>query len=208
MIFGTQARLSKLEDPPFSIYHNEMEISLTESYKYLGVHLTPSLNMNYHISETIKKASSRVCLLQKVRKYMDTKTSSLVYKTMVLPLFTYCSFCLYGSTPAYLKQRINFVESRAEKIIKSIVSRREEVLKKRICMFVHRCLFKSNTCGTFDDYFKFECHKIKARAPLLTYFKSRWVLFFRTVFKLRDVALIVTTTCQLTSLVFQRSFND
>ena len=119
--------------------------------------------MTHHISESIKKASSRVRLLRKVRKYMDTKTASIVYKTMVLPLFTYCSLCLYGATPAYLRQRIDFIESRAERITRSILPKREEVLKRRICIFVHCCLFKHNTCGIFDNYFEFKNHKYATR---------------------------------------------
>ena len=37
------------------------------------------------------------------------------------------------------------MEPREEKIINSFVPKREEVLKRRICLFVHRCLFKINS---------------------------------------------------------------
>jgi len=162
MLFGTQKLLSKLNDS-ISLFHNGIKIRSTDNYKYLGVNLTSSLNMTHHLSESIRKASTRIRLLKKTRNFMDTKTASLVYQTMIMPLFTYCSLCLYGATPSYLKQRFHHIESRAEQIIGGSVPKREEVLKKRICAFVHRCLHKTNTCGIFEDYFKFKNTNINTR---------------------------------------------
>ena len=154
MMFGTQKKLCKLGDNPVKISHNGNTVNSTVSNKYLGINLSPSLNMTTHIKDNIKKASARVRLLRKTRYFMDKETSKLLYQTLVLPLFTYCSLNIYGATPNYLKNCISQIESRAERIIGCHVSTCESVLIKRICSFVHRCIHKNNVCNVFDDYFK------------------------------------------------------
>ena len=180
MLFGTHQRLWRQQDI-LSINHNGIPINLTDSYKYLGITLTQALNMTSHLTETIKKASSRIRLLQKTRTFMDVDTAILVYQTMILPLFTYCSFCLYGSTPQYLKDRFTQLERRAERIIGKSVPKRESILKKRICSYVHRCMNKQNTCGTFDDYFEYKSvqHKIRNNGSTKTTRNWRYQSFIR-----------------------------
>ena len=45
---------------------------------------------------------------------MDTETANLVYQTLILPLFTYCSLSIYGATLEYLKRQIVKIENRVE----------------------------------------------------------------------------------------------
>ena len=45
MVFGTHPRLKKLQNDPIRIEHCGNMINSTTSYKYLGIQLTPSLNM-------------------------------------------------------------------------------------------------------------------------------------------------------------------
>ena len=94
MLFGKHQRLWRQNDS-LTITHNGTSINLAESYKYLGITLTKALNMTNHLEDTIKKASSRICLLRRARHLMDVDTAHLVYQSMILPLFTYRSFCLY-----------------------------------------------------------------------------------------------------------------
>ena len=117
MVFGTHPRLKKLQNDPIRIEHCGNMINSTTSYKYLGIKLTPSLNMTSHITDSIKKASTRIRLLRKTRSFMDTETANLVYQTLILPLFTYCSLSIYGATPEYLKRQIVKIENRVERIV-------------------------------------------------------------------------------------------
>ena len=119
--------------------------------------------MTNHLDDTIKKASSRIRLLRRTRHLMDVDTAHLVYQSMILPLFTYCSFCLYGSTPPYLKDRFQQLERRAERIIGTTVPKREGVLRKHMCLYVYRCVNKINTCGTSDGDFEFKSAKPRTR---------------------------------------------
>ena len=189
MLFGTHQRLWRQNDQ-LSINHNGVPIHLTDLYIYLGILLTPSLNMTNHILESIKKATSRVRLLRKTRYFMDIDTAHLIYQSMILPLFTYCSFTLYGSTPQYLKDRISQLERRAERIIGRTVPKREIVLRKRICLYVHRCMNKLNTCGTFDDYFVFKSSTPRIRTKGSTLLVPRIKLeAARATFKFQGVKL-------------------
>ena len=65
MIFGTNRRLSCLNNPPITIQHNNTIINFTTSYKYLGLHINSTLNMSEHVALTLKKVSTRVNLLKK-----------------------------------------------------------------------------------------------------------------------------------------------
>ena len=128
---------------------------MTYSYKYLGVTLTSSLNMNDHLNATIKKASSRIHLLKKMRSHMDSKTAKLICQSMIVPILTYCPLSLYGSIPAYLKNRINAMEARAQLIIgnENEVAKSKIINKKRLCLFIHKCLHTDQFNDHFSDYF-------------------------------------------------------
>ena len=72
---------------------------------------------------------------------------------------------LYGSIPPYLKSKIDSLESRAQFIIgNEIIARSETISKKRLCVFVHKCLHtKEFEDLGFGDYFKFKKTKVRTR---------------------------------------------
>ena len=155
MFLGTDQRIRQLENSTLQIQHNDLTVNMTYSYKYLGVTLTSSLNMTDHLNATIKKASSRIHLLKKMRSHMDCKTAKLIYQSLIVPILTYCPLSLYGSIPPYLKNRINAMEARAQLIIgnENEVAKSEIINKKRLCLFVHKCLHADQFNDRFGDYF-------------------------------------------------------
>ena len=155
MLFGTDQRIRRIENSTLQIQHNNLTVNMTYSYKYLGVTLTSSLNMTDHLSATIKKASSRIHLLKNMRSHMDSKTAKLIYQSMIVPILTYSPLSLYGSFPPYLKNRINAMEARAQLIIGNgnEVAKSEIINKKRLCLFVHKCLHTDQFNDHFGDYF-------------------------------------------------------
>ena len=156
MLFGTDQRIRRLENSTLQIQHNDLTVNMTYSYKYHGVTLTSSLNMTNHLNATIKKASSRINLLKKMRSHMDSKTAKLIYQSMIVPILTYCPLSLYGSIPPYLKNRISAMEARAQLIIgnENEVPKSEIINKKRLCLFVHKCLHTDQFNNHFGDYFR------------------------------------------------------
>ena len=86
MIFGTSKRLNKLESREMEINWNGVKVSATSSYKYLGVHLDPTLNFEDHFNKIYKKATGRLNLLRRIRGLIDSSTAELIYKTMIMPV--------------------------------------------------------------------------------------------------------------------------
>lgn len=156
MLFGTNKRLSNIGNTTIKINHNENDIGITNTYKYLGLTLTSSLNMTTHLTTSIKKASSRIRILRNMRNYMDSATALIIYQVMIVPILTYCSLTLYGSTPPNLKKRIEKIEDRARLVIGGTlgVPTSDNIIKKRLCVFVHKCLHDRKMCSKFNDYFE------------------------------------------------------
>ena len=55
MLFGTSKWLNKLESKEMEINLHGVKINGTSSYKYLGVHLVPTLNFEDHFNKIYKK---------------------------------------------------------------------------------------------------------------------------------------------------------
>ena len=66
MMFGTAAKRNKITHQT-KITIDAKDISNTDRYKYLGIHLDISLTLNDHIAKICKKASSRLGLLRRIR---------------------------------------------------------------------------------------------------------------------------------------------
>jgi hypothetical protein len=91
---------------------NGSKVNFMSHYKYLGVHLKSSLNVN----KAFKKASGYLKLLAKTRSFLSTKASLDIYQAMVIPVLTYCSLVCTCSTTTQKKQLKSF-EKRAARII-------------------------------------------------------------------------------------------
>ena len=110
--------------------------------------------MNDHFRSSLKKASTRVNLLKKVKFYIDSKTAALIYQSMILPILTFCPFSTHGSTPKYIKDNTIALESHTERIIGENHRVRSSDNEKciRLCSFVNQCLY-GNVCDVFENYF-------------------------------------------------------
>ena len=87
-----------------------------------------------------------------------------VYQSLVFPLITYCSLCLYGTTPPFLKERLKNMENSAERLVCCPLPKREDVLKKKMCTYVHKCLYKNDIPPDVENYFEFKLNKINIRS--------------------------------------------
>ena len=164
MIFGTGRRISMTENVSLNVKYRENTINQTDNYKYLGLCLNNTLCMTQHIKSSIKKASSRLNLLRKMRYFMDSKTAALIYQSMTLPFLTSCTFATYGATPKYLKDTISMLERRASGIIKGGYEAPDtnRIKFKRVCSYVHLCLY-GEVCKPFEGYFELKEQKRDTR---------------------------------------------
>ena len=97
MIFGTKSRLSNVDE--INIMYRGNTINCTESYKYLGVNLDPTLNLGNHFHDIYKKASLRIRLLRRIRPQLTAAAAARVYQALIVPIITYCSLTNFFCQP-------------------------------------------------------------------------------------------------------------
>jgi len=90
MLFGTAKRIN-LQGNELNISVSGTRINNTFVYKYLGVDLKPNLNLTSPFDRIYKKAAGRANLLRSICSSIDQNFAKTIrYKTMILPIFTYC----------------------------------------------------------------------------------------------------------------------
>ena len=96
MTFGRPKMINDLQ--PYEIMLNEIPIQRVTSYKYLGITLDSQLNYKLHASKIIANASGKLKQFQRMRNFLDTRSATLVYKSMLLPLLEYGDIFLSATT--------------------------------------------------------------------------------------------------------------
>ena len=114
MLIGTHQRLAKVGS--FSITARNKILSRVYEFKYLGVVLDPTLSWNDHIDHITSKISSRLGILRKARKVIPREACIILYDSMVLPLFDYCS-TVWGGCGATNRNYLDRLQRRAVTII-------------------------------------------------------------------------------------------
>ena len=86
-IFGTSARCKSLQN----IIINHAGVPLEYKYvaKYLGMKLDPELKFNAHADYIRSKTISKIELLGRIRNNINQSTATMLYKTLILPIFDY-----------------------------------------------------------------------------------------------------------------------
>ena len=148
MLFGTGKRLNLFHGSQLKLSVNGSPINTTASYKHLSVHLDPTLNFDTHFLKVYKKAAGRVNLLRRIRSSIDVFSAQRIYRTMIMPVLTYCGHNSLGWAESR-KRGIRCLENRSLEIISPKSSPRnfdlrflsiENFLKKRACSPVFDCL--------------------------------------------------------------------
>ncbi len=75
---------------PLTIHCGGEELEEVSSYKYLGVMVDKHVTFEAHAEYISGKVSKRLGSLSRSRKYMNSETSLMLYKSLVVSLFDYC----------------------------------------------------------------------------------------------------------------------
>ena len=137
--------------------YKESTVRQVGVYKYLGVGIDSTLNLNSHFDATFKRASSRLRLLYKIRPQLNIPSAEAVYRGMITPILTYCEVLNLNLT-ATQRDRLMSFHNRALKIIfgdsvddlefPSVV----EIKKRRACMLVRKIL-DNDICDSLIGHF-------------------------------------------------------
>ena len=87
MTFGTRSKLKRSKDACVKIGGERLQ--LVPSYKYLRAVLDPALTFANHVNSVLSTVAHKSYVLGKMRKYLTTDVSLLIYKTMIMPYFDY-----------------------------------------------------------------------------------------------------------------------
>ena len=117
LLFGTNQRLAKIPRDLEVIYNFQL-INVTTTYKYLGVELTSSLNLNSQFEKNYKKVSARLRMLQRIRHLLNNKAAKDIFNLMILPILSYCSL-LKPSFNSTKVSKFKSIEKRAKTIIRN-----------------------------------------------------------------------------------------
>ena len=153
-VFGMSQRT---KNKTLDVVHHHRILSVTNSYKYLGVQLDQNLNIKDHTTQTYKKVCSRLQLLKRLRPKLTTKAPVTIYQSMILSLVTYCSFVTYSSE-LYMKKTIS-LHFHADQIIgnnanQGLLKSIDSTMKKHLCKHVFKILISEPSVASSEIILK------------------------------------------------------
>ena len=119
----------------------------------MEIDLTSNLNTNFELY--YRRASGRLCLLSKLRCFLDSQTACEIYRSMIVPFVIYCGILNLKLTTrqsgklAALRERAMHIIGRNSKECNVVSPERVNV--KRACVLVH-------TIINYDIYVALQGH--------------------------------------------------
>ena len=109
---------SKSPTPPPTLNLANQTLQVVHSVKLLGITIDDKLTWNLHVNTIGKAASYRLYMLRRLRSLgMTCEELVYIYKTFILPKFTYASPCWSNSLTDTQLLKLERVQKRAMKII-------------------------------------------------------------------------------------------
>ena len=149
MLFGTNKCLNQ-QEREIEINYQSQPINNRNNYKYLGVQLDPSLNMQEHFNSICRKFSSRIRLLKRIRPFITDLATLRIYQALIVPIITYCSLTNFYHQP-YRKSSILALESRVCKLTNKDIPSFNKIFQRKIRTTTFKCL--NDKVPNFEDYF-------------------------------------------------------
>ena len=115
MDFRTTKKTTK---SPLTI--SDQPITLTDSFKFLGTHISNKLTWEYNINTICKKAQQRLFFLRQLRKYRVQQRLLLRFYFAIIQSIISSSITVwYGSADQHSKSKLQRIVNKAAKIIGS-----------------------------------------------------------------------------------------
>lgn len=179
---------------PFTpIVVNDKPINVVNNVKLLGMNISQDLKWDIHISEIVKKVSSRLYFLRQLKRAkIQAKDLITFYLTCVRPVMEYACPVFHDSLPQYLSEDLEKLQKRALRIIYPALSYSEALIEAGIDTLFDRREFL--TCKLFNDIVNDIDHKLHGLLPSKN----------QSDFNLRRKNTFNVSTC--TTSRFQNSF--
>ena len=142
MLFTLSPRIRSL---PLNIFINQTPIERVHSTKFLGVHIDEQLKWKQHSEYIANKMAKSIGILNKVKRYLNSKTLLMLYYSLIYPYLNYCHL-LWGKAPAVHTNKLFVLQKRAVRIISN-----SQYLAHSIP------LYKELNIVPFDELYRFQC---------------------------------------------------
>ena len=132
MIIGSYKKLSNIQNQSeIKIKLGGKEITRTNATKSLGVIIDEHLRWKEQIDSISTKVSRAIGIIRRVKKYVSQDTLELMYCSLVLPYFDYCSL-VWDNCSQTLKDKVQKLQNRAARVITgdNYDIRSSDILKK------------------------------------------------------------------------------
>ena len=126
------------KDKPLKIEIETFQLESAKSVNLLGITIDHNLTFDTHISNIWKTANTNVKSLSRIRNALDKKQAKLLYNSLILSQFNYCSIIwMFSSKTSYKK--IEQIQKRGLRIVYNEPNMSlEELLIREQCISVHR----------------------------------------------------------------------
>ena len=129
--YGSTQKLSKANGLKF--YLNGNEVETVDHYTYLGLNIDSPLSFEPALRDLSNKVNHRLFRFSKLRHLMSENCSVVVYRSMILSLFDYGSFCHESANGGLLK-KLDRLQKRGLKICYRGKDYDEDELYLRSCL--------------------------------------------------------------------------
>ena len=109
VVFGLRSQTKKFTHQ--ELFIQNQKIQRVATYKYLGITLDMNLTFTNHLQIIQNIVSHKCMLLSKLRKYIDTHTAIILYKSMILPIMEYGDV-IYGGAKGKHINRLQKIQNR------------------------------------------------------------------------------------------------
>ena len=111
ILIGSRQRLSTVSNS----FPNRLAFQVATA-KFLGVTVDDNLDWGSHIEKIIKKVSSGIGAIKRVRHLVPKATLHLIYQALIHPHFNYCN-TVWGNCGITLRNKLQKLQNRAARVL-------------------------------------------------------------------------------------------
>ena len=115
MLIGSRQRLNTVTVSP-TLASNDFLVTQVATAKSLGVTIDDNLDWGSHIENIIKKVSSGIGAIKRVRHLVPQATLHLIYQALFHPLFNYCN-TVWGNCGITLRKKLQKLQNKATRVL-------------------------------------------------------------------------------------------
>ena len=118
LLIGSHHKLNNL-DSQASVNIGHDSIKQVRHCRVLGVEIDENLSWNKHIKNVVKKVTSGIGAMRRIRDFIDRETLSSIYNALICPHFDYCSE-EWDTLGVGLSSRLQKLQNIAARIIMNL----------------------------------------------------------------------------------------